>query len=80
MQISQVGANSYNPASQGDVATAPRSVAPDVAAVSAATIELPSKAVEAVKEAVNPVIPQTGDGSAQSGHKDDGKQFAIHGG
>lgn len=54
MQIPQVGANSYNPASQGDVATAPRSVAPDVAAVSAATIELPSKAVAAVKEAVNP--------------------------
>lgn len=54
MQISQVGANSYSPASQGEVAATPRPVAPDVAKVSAATIEMPSKAVEAAKEAVDP--------------------------
>lgn len=54
MQISQVGANSYSPASQGEMAATPRPVAPDVAKVSAATIEMPSKAVEAVKEAVDP--------------------------
>lgn len=54
MQISQVGANSFSPASQGEMAATPRPVAPDVAKVSAATIEMPSKAVEAVKEAVDP--------------------------
>lgn len=54
MQISQVGTNSFTPASQGDVSTTPRPVAPDVAKVSAATIEMPSIAVAAVKEAVNP--------------------------
>lgn len=54
MQIPQVGTNSYSPASQGDVGAAPRSVAADVAQISAATIEMPSKAVAAVKEAVNP--------------------------
>lgn len=54
MQISQVGANSYSPASQGEMAATPRPVAPDAAKVSAAKIEMPSKAVEAVKEAVDP--------------------------
>lgn len=53
MEISQVGANSFNPTSQGDAPAAPRSAAVNGANVSAATVELPSKAVEAVKGAVS---------------------------
>ena len=54
MQVSQVGANGYSPTSQGEVATAPRPVVSEAAKVSAAMVEMPSKAVAAVKEAVNP--------------------------
>lgn len=53
MQISQVGGNSYSPATQGEM-TAPRPAAPDVSQVSASAVQMPAKAVEAVKEAVNP--------------------------
>lgn len=64
MEISQVGANSYTPVAQGEVAAAPRSqsaaatvsrlAASDLAKASVVTDEVPSKAVEAVKETVNP--------------------------
>lgn len=54
MQISQVGNNSYSPVSQGEVAGSSRPLASDMAKVSAATIEMPAKAVEAVKETTNP--------------------------
>lgn len=54
MQISQVAENGFRPASQGEVLASPRPVASEVAKVSAAAIEIPSKAVEAVKETLNP--------------------------
>ncbi|MDP2786071.1 MAG: flagellar protein FlaG [Sulfurimicrobium sp.] len=53
MQISQAGSNNVSLSMPGE-AMPPRAVVPDVVKSSAATIELPSKAVEAVKEAVNP--------------------------
>lgn len=53
MQISQAGSNNVNLSMQGE-ATTPRAVAPDVVKSSAAAIEMPSRAVAAVKEAVNP--------------------------
>lgn len=53
MQISQVGSNVFGSSLQGE-AGAQRVVAPDAARMSSAAVELPSKAVQAVKEAVNP--------------------------
>jgi flagellar protein FlaG len=52
MQISQVGSNVFSSSLQGE-AGAQRVVVPD-AKMSSAAVELPSKAVQAVKEAVNP--------------------------
>ncbi len=52
MQISQVGSNVFSSSMQGE-AGAQRVVVPD-AKMSSAAVELPSKAVQAVKEAVNP--------------------------
>lgn len=53
MQISQVGSNSVSPPMQGEVPTS-RTVLPEIAKTSAAAIEMPSRAVEAAKEAVDP--------------------------
>lgn len=53
MQISQVGSNVFSSSMQGE-AGAQRVVVPDSARMSSAAVELPSKAVQAAKEAVNP--------------------------
>lgn len=53
MQISQTGANGYSPASPGEAAAAPRPVASDAARTPAATIEMPSKAVEPAQDVPN---------------------------
>jgi len=55
MEISQVGSSNFNSPTQAD-ATKPRAVAPDVAKTSAAVIEIPAKAVQAVSETVDPAL------------------------
>jgi flagellar protein FlaG len=53
MQISQVGSNVFSSSPQGEAGTQ-RVVVPDVVKTSSAAVELPSKAVQAAKETVNP--------------------------
>lgn len=53
MQISQVGSNVFSSSMQGE-AGAQRVVAPETVRSSSAEVELPSKAVQAAKETVNP--------------------------
>ncbi|MFH1493287.1 MAG: flagellar protein FlaG [Pseudomonadota bacterium] len=53
MQISQAGSNVFSPSMQGE-AGAQKVVVPDVVKTSSAAVELPTKAVQPVKEAVNP--------------------------
>lgn len=53
MQISQVGSNVLSSSMQGE-AGAQRVVVPDVVKNSSAVVELPSKAVQSIKETVNP--------------------------
>ncbi|MFA5242436.1 MAG: flagellar protein FlaG [Sulfuricella sp.] len=53
MQISQVGSNVFSSSTQGEAGTQ-RVVVPDVVKTSSAAVELPSKAVQAAKETVNP--------------------------
>lgn len=53
MQISQVGSNVFSSSPQGEAGTQ-RVAVPDVVKTSSAAVELPSKAVQAAKETVNP--------------------------
>jgi len=55
MQISQVGSSSASLPAQGEAA-APRVAAPDVTKTSAAVIEIPAKAVQAVSETADPAL------------------------
>lgn len=54
MQISQAGSSGFSPGNLGDMAAAQRVAVPDAAKTASAPVELPAKAVQGVKEAVDP--------------------------